>query len=116
MRTDYIECCAECENITHDKNGGESCECSDEKCECHVKDWNINTIIKEIGYILTNDEIKLKLCIEQAEKKAKVQLAELISAMIGDRIFTISSGDVSRENASEIGDDICDYLKTYIIK
>ena len=36
MKIDYIECCAKCENITYDKNGSESCECSDEKCECHA--------------------------------------------------------------------------------
>ena len=79
------------------------------------KSWDIDTIVKEIGYILTNDEIKLKLCIKQAEKKSKIQLVELISAIIGDRIYSFSSGDVSREKASQIGDDICDYLKTYII-
>ena len=79
-------------------------------------DWSIDSIVKEIGYIFTDDIIKLKLCVEQAEKQAKIQLAEQICAMAGDRIYSFSSGDVSRERASEIGDKLCNYLKEYIIK
>jgi len=79
-------------------------------------DWSIDSIVKEIGYIFTDDIIKLKLCVGQAEKKAKIQLAELICAMAGDRIYSFSSGDVSRERASEIGNNLCKYLKEYIIE
>ena len=40
---DFIECCSKCENITHDKWGGESCECSDENCDnCHSKKEEYN--------------------------------------------------------------------------
>jgi len=31
-------CCSECENITRDKDGEESADCSDESCKCHKEE------------------------------------------------------------------------------
>ncbi len=32
-----MECCDKCENITHDKYGEETADCSDNNCVCHSK-------------------------------------------------------------------------------
>lgn len=34
-KIDLMECCLECEHITHDQDGEEFAECIDEKCMCH---------------------------------------------------------------------------------
>ena len=34
-KIDLMDCCSECEHITHDQDGEESADCSDGFCKCH---------------------------------------------------------------------------------
>ena len=36
MKKDLMDCCEMCTKISHDKDGGESAECTDDLCPCHT--------------------------------------------------------------------------------
>lgn len=38
MIKDLMECCDLCTLITHDQDGGETVECTDDNCTCHIKE------------------------------------------------------------------------------
>lgn len=45
--TEITDCCSECEHITHDQDGEEYADCSDENCKCHSITREKHTIYKE---------------------------------------------------------------------
>ena len=77
---DFMECCKDCENITRDKDGEETADCSDDNCKCHKEEQISDSWEIELEN-LPNTNMTTKDFIKQTLAKQKEEIVEKIDKL-----------------------------------